>query len=186
MKKNKRHTQILQAIEEAGGTYPVVDNLAKQIEISESYASRLLGSLENEGLIIRELQKDQEYSISLTPEGKKYLMDPEVGPLSFIEEENENLKDIFLRYLDTLQAESEAYPVGMTEPEFAFILGRLWDDAEPLPTEYCDQLGLAHSSAYADAARTVVATKFWGLIDLTNDEGQSTSSASPAAQGEAR
>lgn len=173
MKKSKRHIQILQAIEDAGETDPVVEDLAKQLGISESYASRLLSSLENEGLIIRELQKERGYLLNLTPEGKQHLLAhpyTEVGSLSFIEEEKEAVKSHFLKYLDARQAEGDDYPEELTEQDFAFTLGRLWNCVDPLPAEYCDNLGLASGSAYAEAARTIVAEEFWGLIDLNIDD----------------
>lgn len=171
MKQNKRHTQILQTIEDAGETYPVADDLAKQIGISESYASRLLGNLEHDGLIVRELQQDRGYLISLTPEGKNYLLAhpyTEVGSLTFIEEEKEAVKSHFLKYLDARRAKGEDYPQGLTEQDFVFTLGRLWHCTDPLPTEYSDNL--VPGSTYADAARTIAEEEFWGLIDMDIDD----------------
>ena len=47
----------------------------------------------------------------------------------------------------------------MTEHDFVFTMGRLWNCAEPLPDEYCNNLGLAPGSPYAEAARTINQTQ---------------------------
>ena len=82
----------------------------------------------------------------------------------------EAVKSHFLKYLDARQAKGENYPAGLTEHDFVFTMGRLWNCTDPLPDAYCDNLGLAPGSAYAEAVRSIAADEFWGLIDLDIDD----------------
>ena len=74
--KNRKTREILQAIEDIGGTYPAITKLAEHVGLSADQTKRRLDTLVEQGLVTMELRTKEDrqwYLIGLTPEGKERL-----------------------------------------------------------------------------------------------------------------